>query len=337
VEDINHNVSLTSGELANLWTQYMNDSLSICVLNHSIKNVQDKDIKEILQFALSIAEPHIEKITEFLKQEKYPVPKGFTIEQDINLNAPPLFSDTFMLVYMHIMTLHGMTGYAGAVGTSVRADQITYFIECNNEAMALYERTVHLMLKKGIYSRTPRINSPEKADFVDNKSYLAGWFGKKRPLNALEISGLSFNMQKTAVKVVLEIGFGQVCQSKELQKYFNRGRDICKKHFETFRSFLIKDNLSSPNLWISEVSNSTVSPFSDKLMLFHIVTLVSAAVGFYSAGLSVSQRRDLALEYTGLVTEIGLYAEDGAQLLIKNGWLERPPMADDKDELSNSQ
>ncbi|ESU33109.1 hypothetical protein G3A_08675 [Bacillus sp. 17376] len=337
MEDINHNVSLTSGELANLWSQYMNDSLTICVLNHSIKNVKDVGIKEILQFALSIAEPHIVKIKEFLKQENYPVPKGFTIEQDINLNAPPLFSDTFMLVYMHIMTLHGMTGYAGAVGTSVRADQITYFIQCNKEAMELYERTVHLMLKKGIYSRTPHINSPENVDFVNDKSYLTGWFGKKRPLNAMEISGLSFNMQKTAVKVVLEIGFGQVCQSKELQKYFNKGRDICKKHFETFRSFLIKDNLSSPHLWISEVTNSTVPPFSDKLMLFHIVTLVSAAIGFYSAGLSVSQRRDLALEYTGLVTEIGLYAEVGAQLLIKNGWLERPPLADDKDALSNSQ
>lgn len=337
MKDIDHNVSLTSGELANLWSQYMNDSLSICVLKHSINKIQDEDIKEILEFALSIAEPHIVKIKEFLQRENYPVPKGFTLEQDINLNAPPLFSDTFMLVYLHIMTLHGMTGYAGAVGTSVRADQITYFIECNKEAMELYERTVLLLLKKGLYSRTPHINSPGKVDFVHDKSYLAGWFGKKRPLNAMEISGLSFNMQKTAVKVVLEIGFGQVCTSKELQKYFNKGRDICKKHFETFRTFLIKDNLSSPNLWISEVTNSTVPPFSDKLMLYHIVTLVSAAVGFYSAGLSVTQRRDIALEYTGLVTEIGLYAEDGAQLLIKNGWLERPPMADDKDELANSQ
>jgi hypothetical protein len=187
VEDINHNVSLTSGELANLWTQYMNDSLTICVLNHSIKNVQDEDIRDILQFALSLAKAHIVKIKEFLKQENYPVPKGFTVERDINLTAPPLFSDTFMLIYMHIMTLHGMTGYAGAVGTSVRADQITYFIECNKEAMELYERTVHLMLKKGIYSRTPHINSPGKVSFVNNKSYLSGWFGKKRPLNAMEI------------------------------------------------------------------------------------------------------------------------------------------------------
>lgn len=70
-------------------------------------------------------------------------------------------------------------------------------------------------------------------------------------------------------------------------------------------------------------------------MLFHIQTLVSATIGFYGAGMAVSQRRDLALQYTSLLAEIGLYAEDGAQLLISNGWLEQPPLADDKENLGN--
>jgi hypothetical protein len=30
VEESIHNVPLTTGEIANLWTQYMNDSLAIC-------------------------------------------------------------------------------------------------------------------------------------------------------------------------------------------------------------------------------------------------------------------------------------------------------------------
>jgi hypothetical protein len=47
------------------------------------------------------------------------------------VDAPPLFTDPFMLVYMHVMTLHGLTGYAGAVGTSVRTDQIHYYSKCN--------------------------------------------------------------------------------------------------------------------------------------------------------------------------------------------------------------
>ena len=335
MEDVRHSAPLTSAELANLWSQYMNDTLSICFLKHSIINLKDAEIKEILEFALRIAESHVEKIDEFLNQAKYPLPKGFTVERDVNLSAPPLFTDTFMLVYMHVMTLLGLTGYAGALGSSTRSDQISYYIQCNKETMDLYERTVHLMLEKGIYSRPPRLNSPNQVDFVKSQSYLTGWFGKRRPLNAMEISGITYNMQKTTAKVVLELGFAQVCQSKELQKYFDRGKIICKKHFGALSSILTRDNLSAPTSWISEVTNSTVSPFSDKLMLYHIVFIVSAAVGFYGAGLSLSQRRDIAILYTGLIAEMGLYAEDGAELLIKNGWFEQPPLADDKEDLAN--
>ena len=336
MEDISHKVSLTSSELANLWSQYMNDTLAICFFNHSIKKGQDKDILAILEFALGIAESHVVQLKEFFHQANFPIPKGFTLENDVNLSAPPLFTDTFMLVYLHVMTLHGLTGYAGAVGTSTRSDQIEYFTQCNKQTMELFQRTVQLMLKKGIYSRPPRLNNPNQIDFVNKQSYLTGWFGKKRPLNAMEISGLSFNMTKTGVKIVLELGFAQVCQSKEVQKYFLRGKEICKKHFATFGSILTKENLSSPNSWSSEITNSTVSPFSDKLMLYHLVTLVSAAIGFYGAGMAVTQRRDLALQYTALLAEIGLYAEDGAQLLISNGWMEQPPLADDKENLANS-
>lgn len=45
MENINHNSRMTSAELANLWSQYMNDSLSRCKFRYFIKNVQDHDIK----------------------------------------------------------------------------------------------------------------------------------------------------------------------------------------------------------------------------------------------------------------------------------------------------
>ncbi|KGM45271.1 DUF3231 family protein [Neobacillus niacini] len=331
---MDHNVELTSAEIANLWTQYMNDSLSICILTHSIEKAKDQDIKEVQEFALSLAEYHIKKITEFFNQQKFPIPKGFSIEEDVNLNAPPLFTDAFMIDYLHIMTLLGLTGYAGAIATSCREDQIDYFIKCNIETMELHKRIINVMLNKGLYSRPSRINTPSQVEFVDNQRYLTGWFGKKRPLNAVEISGMSFNMKKDVAKTVLELGFGQVCQTKEIQKYFERGKNICKNHFNTFSNMLTKEELSSPKSWSSEVTNSTVSPYSEKLMLFHIVTLVSSAIGYYGAGLSVTQRRDLALEYTKFMTEVALYAEDGAQLLIKYGWLEQPPLASDREKLA---
>ncbi|WP_223702365.1 DUF3231 family protein [Sutcliffiella deserti] len=333
MEEISHEVKLTTGEIANLWTQYMNDTMSICIIKYSLAKVTDKDIKRVLEFALQIAESHIEKIKNIFQQEKHPIPMGFT-KEDVNLDAPPLFTDTFLIVYMHVMALHGMTGYAGAVGTSVREDIIDYYIECNKESMELYKQIVQVMLHKGIYSKPPRISPASQIDMVNEQYYLTGWFGKKRPLNAMEISGISYNMQKTVVKIVLELGFSQVCQSKELQKYLLRGKKLCKHQFKILSTILSENDLSSPTSWSSEVTDSTVSPFSDKLILFHIVTLISAAVGFLAAGLAISQRRDIAIEYARLMAEIGLYAEDGAQLMISKGWMEQPPLADDRMNLS---
>ena len=249
MNEMNHKVELTSGEIANLWTQYMSDTMATCVLKHSIKNTQDKETRDILEFALSLSESHIEKIKHFFNEENFPIPKGFT-QDDVNLDAPALFTDTFLLTYMLIMTIHGLTGYAGAVSTSVRADQRAFFTECNKESMELHNRVVQLMLDKGIYSKPPRINTPKQVEFVHNQSYLSGWFGKKRPLNAIEISGVSYNMQKTVAKIVLEIAFAQVCKSKELQKYFQRGKTICKKQFDMLSAILSKEDLSSPASWV---------------------------------------------------------------------------------------
>lgn len=203
-----------------------------------------------------------------------------------------------------------------------------------NHKMLNHKMIANLLLSKGIYSKPPRINTPNEIDFVSNQNYLTGWFGKKRPLNAVEISGLCFNMIKVSVKVVLELGFAQVCHSKEVKDYFQRGKNLCEKQFGILSSILTKSDLSSPNSWVSEVTNSKVAPYSDKLMLNHIVILLSAAVGYFGAGLSVSQRRDLAVDYAKMLTQVGLYAEHGAELLIKNGWLEQPPMAEYREKLA---
>jgi hypothetical protein len=121
-----HNPKLGSTELANLWTQYMNDSMASCVINYMLKKVEDTDIRSILEFSLSLSKRHMEAIKKFLSEENYPIPYGFT-DGDVNLDAPRLFSDTFFLKYMHIMAAHGMTGYAVAFTTSVRSDMRKFY------------------------------------------------------------------------------------------------------------------------------------------------------------------------------------------------------------------
>ncbi|UHA62712.1 DUF3231 family protein [Metabacillus litoralis] len=61
--------------------------------------------------------------------------------------------------------------------------------------------------------------------------------------------------------------------------------------------------------------------------------LIAMSVGYYGTGASQSPRGDIPSMYNRLSLEIQLYAEDGANIMIINGWLEQPPMAADRDEL----
>lgn len=332
--DPKHPVRLTAPEIGNLWSQYINDSMSICVFVHSLQSIKDKEIYSILDFAMGLSRSHIKEIKKFFIEEDFPVPQGFT-KEDVNLDAPPLFSDTYMLYYLYTMTLHGMNAYSLSLGNSVREDQRTYFMNCQIQTMELYHKIVDIMLHKGIFSRPPFINAPENVDFVKKQSFLTGWLGNRRPLNTVEITGIYYNMVKNMAKVVLEIGFSQVAQSKEIRQYFQRGGELCNKHIEVLNSVLSEDHLPSPKKWESEILKTTVPPFSDKLMLFHIVSLLGVAVGYYGAAVSVVQRRDMMTHYNRLMAEMSLYAEDGINLLIKNGWMEQPPTADDREAIAN--
>nr|WP_276519695.1 DUF3231 family protein [Bacillus infantis] len=67
--------------------------------------------------------------------------------------------------------------------------------------------------------------------------------------------------------------------------------------------------------------------------MFQVNLMSASGIGNYGTALSASPRRDIAGDYSRLLAEVGLYAEDGLQILIKHGWLERPPHAADRNEL----
>lgn len=323
------NAKLTAPELAGLWTQFMDDTMAICFSKYVLATVEDAEIKVIFETALSLSQNHVKTIEEFFKQEKYPMPKGFT-EQDVNIEAPRLYTDTFFLNYIYVMTMHGLTGYSVALEVSTRQDIRQYYAKCNIETIDLYNTIVDLMLSKGIYTRPPYLNPPEIARTADRKKFLTGWFGERRPLTAIEISNITFNMNKTYLSKALSLGFSQVANNQEVREYFIRGMRISAKHVEVFSSIFREDHLNFPISWDSMVTNKTNTPFSDKLMMYHIGFLTSAAVGYYGAALAVSQRRDLGVHYTRLTAELVKYAEDGTNIMIKNGWMEKPPTADDR-------
>jgi hypothetical protein len=170
----------------------MSDSMAICVIKHVLDKVEDTEIRAVFELALNLSQSHVEKIKQIFIDEGFPIPHGFT-DEDVNLKAPRLFSDSFWLMYINKMSIHGLTGYAVALTTAIRADIRDFYTQVNDSTMELYNKSLNVKLSKGLYVRPPYISTPEKIDFVKKQSFLTGWFGERRPINAVEISHIDVN------------------------------------------------------------------------------------------------------------------------------------------------
>jgi len=326
-------IRLTAGEIGQLWLQYLNDSSSLCVLSYFLEKAEDVEIKPIIEFALELSKSHIQKITSILTEEKNVVPNGFSIKEDVDLTAPRLYSDSFVLNFINQMSKVGLTTYAGSVGISVRSDIKSYYMDCLTETMQLYDKSTELLLTKGLYIRSPSLPNLEKVEFVKKQWFMLDVFGEKRPLVAAEVDYLFANMQRNALGVAALTGFSQVAKDKNVKQFFLKGLEVGNKHIRLFRGKLEESKLPAPMGWDSEITNSTSHTFSDKLMMFFTCGLISLSVGYYGTAVSLSPRGDLTALYNRLSLEVQMYAEDGANIMINNRWLEQPPMASDRDEL----
>lgn len=327
------NIRITSAEISQLWAAYMNDSLAICTLSYFLKNVKDSEIKEVVQYALQLSETHTSKLNELFNQENFPIPYGFKLEEDVDLSAPPLYSDTFILNFVHKMGFIGISAYSMALSLAVRNDLFSYFSDCLDETRELIKRANQVLLNKGLYIRSPYITFPEKVEFVQNQSFIHGLVGKKRPLLAQEIAYLYSNIQRNALGKATLIGFAQTAELKEVREFFRRGLELSSKHIEVFSAILQDEYLPAPMTWDTEVYSSTTKVFSDKLMMFQVSSLIAIGIGYYGTSFSASPRTDLASNYYRLMAEVGLYSQDAANILIKHNWMEEPPKTTDRNEL----
>jgi hypothetical protein len=326
-------IKLTAGELAVLWGSYMNDSLGICVISYFLKDVEDPDIRSVLEYASDLAKKHIEVVTDIFKEEKIPIPMGF-IEQDVNLDAKRLYPDTLMIYYIQNMGATGINSYSIALPNAARMDIREFYTSCMGSSCELYNRASNVLQEKGLFIRSPYIPYPSQGEFVHKQHFLAGWMGEQRPLTTVEISFLFFNLYRNSLGSALLTGFSQVAQSKEVRRYMVRGAEISSHHSAVFSKFLTNDNLLSPMTWDIMPTTSTESPFSDKLLMFHSTALNNAGMAYYGTSLGGAVRKDLAATYSRLMVEVGEFAIDGVNIMIDNGWLEKPFSAPDRKDLA---
>ncbi|WP_042315797.1 DUF3231 family protein [Desulfofarcimen acetoxidans] len=58
------NVRITSSELANLWASWMESSIKERIISYFLRTVEDKDVKQILEYTLGIAKKHLNIISQ---------------------------------------------------------------------------------------------------------------------------------------------------------------------------------------------------------------------------------------------------------------------------------
>ncbi|THE10934.1 DUF3231 family protein [Bacillus timonensis] len=328
-------IKLTSSEIASLWTTYMQNSMSVQIMKYFLNTVEDTEVKSIIEKGHGIADEVILKISEVFHEENMPIPNGFS-ESDVNINAPRLYMDSFMLTYLNHMSKAGMLGISGFLSMSARRDIRKFYKDVLNKTAELYDESSEVLLEKGLFIRSPYIDYPHQKDFVDSKTYFSGLnpLTNKRPLNSVEISHLNMNIQTNQIGAILSISFAQSSPRKEVQKLLLRGKDISEKHVKVFTKTLIDNNTQAPSSSDVAITNSTAEVFSDKLVMFHMGMLTAAGTGNYATAAAASQRSDLILNYDRLSIEIAQYAKDIAYLMIQNEWFEQPPGTVDKVKLA---
>ncbi|USK54209.1 DUF3231 family protein [Cytobacillus solani] len=325
--------TLTAAEVSALWLQYMGDSMAICMYKYFLKIVEDEEIKQIIERSLQLAESHITKIPKLLKSANFQVPIGFT-EKDVNLKAPRLFSDQYILFYSYIMTIHGLTAYSLAVTNTERKDIQDYFFECTVTSKELFQQIVALSKTHPNFSSVPGIPSSAGGEFIESTGIISNLIGDKRPLNSSELSTIFFNSKKTGFIMSLSLAFSQVAKLEEVRNFMLKNVKLAEKDVQSFDSILQQEHLPVPERWDAEITEAKVSPFSDKLLMFHAAFLVNAALSYYGAALGSSFRSDIILNYYTVFNhamEAGMMCY---KIMVKHGWMEKQPEAIDRKSLA---
>lgn len=331
----NGDSGLTTVEIASIWSSYVFESMVHHIFSYFINNTEDKEIKAFIEYCQVDSRLHIHNYMAFFKKENLPVPRGTTSE-DINIHAPKLFSDKFYIIYIKNMAKFALTNFAMAYSDCSRPDIRMLFKEHMESLVEVDRLAIEIKQSKNIYVTPPFAEVQSDVDFInDKKEFFAGFFTDKRPLSVLEIRQLFINLHSNAIGEALMKGFSQAASSKDIYNYLQKGEELSSKYYKIFSDIFADEGLDIPPTYEKEVFSVSPeeSPFSDRLMLNHAVLLNAYGIGNYALGMSQSLRRDLMAMYGKIMIEVGMYADKGAELLIKRHWLEQPPLISNDKQL----
>ncbi|MBE4906505.1 DUF3231 family protein [Bacillus luteolus] len=322
----NIKIDMTASEIGYLWSTYQAETLNHCMLTYFDKIVEDPEIKKVNKFALDSCENNLISLKSLFSKDNIPIPVGIN-DSDILTTTDRLYTDPFIL-YFQWFVGKGNLNYASlAINTIARDDIFDFYKNLLTKSLILLEDSRRMLLSKGLWIRAPYIPVPTEVEFIKKESFLNGWFNDKRPLAGIEIASIFYNLMTNAIGQSLISSFVQITDKGELRDYFIRGKDIAEKHIDLMSKHLKEQEIPVPNTWNTGVTSSKEPPFSEKLMLTLVTFLNAQGLSNYGNAISNSIKRDIGLDFTRLAAEVAKYGEDGTKLLIKHGWMEKPPLA----------
>ncbi|MBY0030784.1 DUF3231 family protein [Priestia aryabhattai] len=330
------NIKLTTAEIATLWKTYIHNTAVRCFYKHFLQHLQDVEIKSIIEEVVVLVETVIGKIEAIFEKENFPIPKGFS-DKDIDLSAPALYTDLFALSFVYRGGQIIIPHYANVLQKVTRIDLYTFFAECLYSETELHKKSLNLMLSKGLNDRPPNMEYPKSVEFIQHQpSLINTWLGEKRPLNTLEITELFVGIERNAIGLIFLMGLIQVTKDKEIKDHLLKGKKLAEKKMDIYDKLLRENDHLIGFPVPMEVTNSTISPFSERLILFIISAISQISVSALGDSLSVSMRKDLAAHFSLLVAEVMKYGNEGLKILIERGWMEKPPQPIDRNKFYKS-
>lgn len=328
-----HNAPITSTEVACLWATFQEYTMLNCVFGHFERTVQDRAARQIITDLMPRFGERIGFAAHVLQNEGIPIPMGFT-QQDVNLSAPPLYSDVFFLHFLRNLVRTNMTLYTLNLNVASRPDIRDFYAGVVQAIIDINTRVSDLMLSKGILPRPPHVTLALEIERVGEPRFMAGFLGEKRPLLTIELAHLYNNALSNEVGWALLLGFRQVSRHREVHDYFAKGMQLAGDIVQEIHRLTRNEEIYLSLLRDEDITASTEAPFSERLMMFMTSLLNSIGIGMFGVSMGISMRRDLTAMYAKYMAEIGSYAGEGLKLMMANDWLEEPPQVLDREKLA---
>jgi len=328
-------IQITSSELGSLWMTYMSTSADLVVFDLFKSKVIDKEAQNILSDYIIEAQNIKNKITNIFNEEDAVIPMGFD-ERDIVRESPALFDDIFCIMFLRqIMKLN--RGHSSVFSAISHKKEVLDILKLNYDiADKYYVLTTNYLLGKGVLAKPPSVTMPKHIEFIENKNYMSGYniLSERRSLNTIEVGYINEALENNILGMQLMTGFAQVARENEVKEYFIEGKEISKNIITELSAVLLQSDIQPPSTWAGKATDSTKSPFSDKLMMFLISLISSSALGFNALGTSFSMRGDLHLKLALIVKNTFSYSKKGGKIMIQHNWMEEPPQMEDRNQLT---